>query len=110
MISWKETCKPKDLGGLDILTIHLLSYAFSCSTIWRFYNSESLLFCWWRAKYTSFWNPKIHCCSVYWKNLAVIAENIKQNMNFNVFENSKLSLLWDPCCSGTFIANRLWDC
>ncbi|KAI0493618.1 hypothetical protein KFK09_023737 [Dendrobium nobile] len=107
MISWKETCKPKIYGGLGIPSIESLYFACGCTVVWRFYNSKSYLFSWWKEKYGSFWNTKISKCSIYWKALCEVAKSLQHSLNFKIIPNSNLSFFWDPWCFGLTVADRL---
>ncbi|XP_028547596.1 uncharacterized protein LOC114578529 [Dendrobium catenatum] len=107
MISWKETCKPKIYGGLGIPSIEALYFACGCTVVWRFYNSKSFLFSWWKEKYGSFWNAKITKSSFYWKALCDVAKSLQHSLNFKIIPNSNLSFFWDPWCFGLTVADRL---
>ncbi|KAI0515490.1 hypothetical protein KFK09_008154 [Dendrobium nobile] len=107
MISWKETCKPKIYGGLGIPSIEALYFACGCTVVWRFYNSKSYLFSWWKEKYGSFWNTKITKSSFYWKALCDVAKSLQHSLNFKIILNSNLSFFWDPWCFGLTVADRL---
>ncbi|PKU74732.1 Putative ribonuclease H protein [Dendrobium catenatum] len=77
-VSWKNTCTPKQIGGLGIPSIDSLYHNYACSVIWRFLNSSSLLFCWWRAKYYSLWNFTLANKAPYWDFLCKKACHIKK--------------------------------
>ncbi|XP_020675220.2 uncharacterized protein LOC110094341 [Dendrobium catenatum] len=109
MVSWKDTCKPKIYGGLGIPSVDAMHFAFCCNTVWRFFNSKSYLFGWWKGKYGSFWNSSISKRSIYWKALCDVANSILSSIKFNTTPYSTLSFLCDPWCYGQSIAERLKD-
>ncbi|XP_020689774.1 uncharacterized protein LOC110104847 [Dendrobium catenatum] len=79
LVSWRDTCSPKDYGGLGIL------------------------FDWWRNKYLSLWKPLPQRTSVHWKFICGVANSVKTMLKLSVTDNSKLSFFWDPWCSGRSI-------
>ncbi|XP_028555063.1 uncharacterized protein LOC110115909 [Dendrobium catenatum] len=106
-ISWKNTCLPKQFGGLGIPSIDSLQHNFACSIIWRFLNSNNPLFDWWRASYSSLWNVWNGKGSTYWNFICTKANTVKQCLNLFVHQSSNLSFLWDPWCNGKSIADLL---
>ncbi|KAI0510626.1 hypothetical protein KFK09_011234 [Dendrobium nobile] len=46
---------------------------------------------------------------LYWKHLSIMADKIKRCFFLTIHYGSNLSLLWDPWCNGTSIANILDD-
>ncbi|KAL0910547.1 hypothetical protein M5K25_021541 [Dendrobium thyrsiflorum] len=108
-ISWKDTTIPKTKGGLGIPSIDSLYHNFGCSIIWRFLNSNNLLFIWWRSKYYSLWKPMNAKNSQYWNYLCNLADKCKHCITLIAQPNSNLSLLWDPWCNGSSIADILND-
>ncbi|XP_028549721.1 uncharacterized protein LOC114579423 [Dendrobium catenatum] len=106
-VSWKNTCCPKQYGGLGIPSIDSLCHNYACSVIWRFLNTNSLLFSWWRAKYYSLWNYTSANNAQYWDLLCKKASCIKNCISFSVFPSSSLFVIWDPWCGGHSIADYL---
>ncbi|PKU67688.1 Putative ribonuclease H protein [Dendrobium catenatum] len=106
-ISWKTTCCPKMNGGLGLPSVDSLNHNFACSIIWRFLNTSSLLFSWWKGRYTSLWNQMGEKKSNYWDYLCKKAAEIKSCITFSVNANSNLSFIWDPWCGGISVADFL---
>lgn len=107
MISWKDTCKPKICGGLGIPSIDTLYHAFGCTIVWRFYNSKSYLFWWWKEKYGYFWNYNISKGSIYWKSLCDVAKCLLHSLNFKIITCSSISFFWDLWCFVQSVAEGL---
>ncbi|XP_020696497.2 uncharacterized protein LOC110109654 [Dendrobium catenatum] len=107
VISWKNTCLPKHCGGLGLPTIESLYYGFGCSLIWRFYNSKSYLFKWWKAKYISFWNSEIKKKGIFWNFICGVAAKLPDSFHFSLNDNCSLTFFWEPWCFGSSIADRL---
>ncbi|PKU84396.1 Putative ribonuclease H protein [Dendrobium catenatum] len=106
-ISWNKTCCPKIKGGLGIPSIESLKHSYTCTTIWRFLNDNSLLFSWWRARFNSLWKPITCKYTHYWKILCAKAIEIKNCIIFSINASSNLSFYWDPWCGGNSIADLL---
>ncbi|XP_028554366.1 uncharacterized protein LOC114580576 [Dendrobium catenatum] len=106
-VSWKNTCTPKQNDGLGIPSIDYLYHNYACSIIWRFLNSNSLLFYWWRAKYYSLWNFTSANKAPYWDLLCKKASCIRNCISFSITPSSNLSVIWDPWCGGNSIADYL---
>ncbi|PKU86799.1 Putative ribonuclease H protein [Dendrobium catenatum] len=101
LIAWHKTCLPKRLGGLGLSSFASLSFAFGCTFIWRFYNSNSLAAGWFKHKFLSPWKPFGTKVSKFWKVISINAHRIKEKLNFHVVkDNCNLSALWDPWCQG----------
>ncbi|PKU79643.1 Putative ribonuclease H protein [Dendrobium catenatum] len=98
LIAWKDTCVPKTNGGLGLPSLDSLSYSFSCSMIWRFLNNNGLLFNCWRDLYNSLWSPNPKHTSPYWKQLCIIAHQLKHCLQLRIHPNCNFSLIWDPWC------------
>ncbi|PKU64267.1 Putative ribonuclease H protein [Dendrobium catenatum] len=89
LISWKRTCRPKHLGGLGIPDLASLQFANSCSLVFRFYNSKSILFDFLYAKYGTPWTPA-HCnVSNTWREIERAATQITSKI-----QNSNGTLFW----------------
>ncbi|KAL0904888.1 hypothetical protein M5K25_027048 [Dendrobium thyrsiflorum] len=100
LIAWKRTCKPRHLGGLGLPNLHSLSFAYTCSQIFRFYNSKSILSSYLNAIYGTPWTPSLHKESPYWKAVKKVASQISSNVLFYFNSHSKLAMLWDPWING----------
>ncbi|KAL0905983.1 hypothetical protein M5K25_024439 [Dendrobium thyrsiflorum] len=107
LVSWNNTCKPADLGGLGIPNLSALQFASFCSLIFRYYNSNSLLADFFDANYGTPWTPVSNNASVLWKNLTKVAETIAPNLLFAYNANSKISMLWDPWLNGSNFYSNL---
>ncbi|KAL0927368.1 hypothetical protein M5K25_001532 [Dendrobium thyrsiflorum] len=107
LVSWNNTCKPADLGGLGIPNLSALQSASFCSLIFRYYNSNSLLADFFDANYGTPWTPVSNNASVLWKNLTKVAETIAPNLLFAYNANSKISMLWDPWLNGSNFYSNL---
>ncbi|XP_028550791.1 uncharacterized protein LOC114579651 [Dendrobium catenatum] len=98
---------PKYCGGLGIPSIDSLYNAFGCSIIWRFYNINSYIFLWWKAKYVSFWNTGSKRAAVHWKFLCEVATKLSDSIQFRLTDSPSLSFFWEPWCFGSSVAERL---
>ncbi|XP_020698290.2 uncharacterized protein LOC110110968 [Dendrobium catenatum] len=107
LIAWKDTCLPTCFGGLGIPDLASLAHGFAGSFIWRFFNSSSLVFDWYRHRFTSPFKPAPHKCSKYWKFICGVANKLKGHLNItvNVDNCSKISFYWDPWLNGTSLAD-----
>lgn len=96
LVSWKNTCKPKNLGGLGIPSLNAIQFACCCSLIIRFYNSSSLLSDFLYGKYGTPWTPASGNVSPLWKWICKGAEKISDRLLFAYTLNCKIAMLWDP--------------
>ncbi|KAL0921701.1 hypothetical protein M5K25_008801 [Dendrobium thyrsiflorum] len=103
MVAWKDTCLPKQYGGLGLPSTESLAHSFGCSLIWRFLHQDNFLFTWWKDHYHSLWYPHSTKTSNYWNHLSNIASNIKNCLTLTVHPDSSYSILWDPWCKGKSI-------
>ncbi|KAI0501071.1 hypothetical protein KFK09_019289 [Dendrobium nobile] len=107
LIAWHDTCLPTCFGGLGIPNLPSLSHGFASSFIWRFYNSSSLVFDWYRHRFTSPFKPAPHKCSKYWRYICGVANKLKGHLNITVnVENCRtISFYWDPWLKGISLAD-----
>ncbi|PKU86369.1 Putative ribonuclease H protein [Dendrobium catenatum] len=103
MVSWANTCKPKEKGGLGIPNFHAIRYAFDCSLILRLYQTRSPLSDWFFMIHCSSWKPHSPSSSAMWKSICLTATKAKPNFFFKVTDNSPISLLWDHWYNGLHI-------
>ncbi|XP_028554526.1 uncharacterized protein LOC114580614 [Dendrobium catenatum] len=95
LISWRNTCKPIELGGIRLPSLQSLQFCFNCSLILRIYNGNSPLKSWLLHSYFSPWKDPISKASKFWKNICRDAIKAKAKFHFNVNVNSNVSLFWD---------------
>ncbi|XP_020678527.1 uncharacterized protein LOC110096783 [Dendrobium catenatum] len=103
LIAWKNTCRPKQLGGLGNPNMVGLQFANCCSLVFRFYNSKSMLFKFLNAKYGTPWTPILSKASPLWSEMNRTALQINSIISFDLNSNSILSFLWDPWVYGKSI-------
>ncbi|KAL0920883.1 hypothetical protein M5K25_007898 [Dendrobium thyrsiflorum] len=109
LVSWNNTCKPKNLGGLGIPNLNALQFACCCSLIIRFYNYNSLLFDYLNVKYGSPWTPVSNKASSLWKWMNKVAEKISPSIQFAFTPNCTIAMLWDPWINGCTFSSIYGD-
>ncbi|XP_028548304.1 uncharacterized protein LOC114578901 [Dendrobium catenatum] len=101
LVSWKKTSTPKCCGGLGLPSINSLQFAHGVSFLWRYYNFDTIVGDWLRAKYSSPYKPLLVRASKFWKFISSTASKVKGDLAFHVSSiNCNLSMLWDPWCAG----------
>ncbi|KAI0522403.1 hypothetical protein KFK09_004782 [Dendrobium nobile] len=105
MISWDKICRPKSKGGLGIHSLNALQFAFNCTVIVRMYNNSSPLAHWLLYKYKSPWKPPLFSSSKLWKSICNTASQCKKCFQFEIYQNSPISLEWEYWCFNTTLEN-----
>ncbi|XP_020693923.1 uncharacterized protein LOC110107843, partial [Dendrobium catenatum] len=108
-IAWGCITKPKIYGGLCILSFDSLYFWVACSFIWRFFQLNSLVGSWFRAKYESPWKPPHPTASKFWKYIGSLALKIKPIIVQTVGQHCNFSFNWDPWVDGNRLADLCFD-
>ncbi|XP_020695245.1 uncharacterized protein LOC110108792 [Dendrobium catenatum] len=98
LIAWRNTCLPKEKGGIGLPSLKSLQFSYNCSLIIMIYNTHYPLSVWLFNAYISPWKEPISKAYVFWKNVGKDALLAKQNFHFTVSSTSKFSLYWDHWC------------
>ncbi|XP_020703157.2 uncharacterized protein LOC110114575 [Dendrobium catenatum] len=100
MVSWANTCKPKNKGGIGLPSLHAIRYSYDCSLILRIYKWQSQLSEWYFSNHCSPWKLPAPSSSAMWKSICCSAIQAKPNLVFKATEYCPISLLWDPWLNG----------
>lgn len=106
MVSWANTCKPKNKGGLGIPSLPAIRFSYDCSLILRIYKWPSPLSDWFLSMHCSPWKPPAPSSSAMWKSICCNAMQAKPNFIFKPTENCPISLLWDHWFNGECIRDN----
>ncbi|KAL0924141.1 hypothetical protein M5K25_004949 [Dendrobium thyrsiflorum] len=106
LISWANTTRPTNKGGLGIPSFEATRFAVNCGIIFRSYNLSTILSSWLFTKYTSPWRTSSKAATPFWKSICQTAGRIKENIQFHININSPIAIFWDHWCGGITLSEK----
>jgi hypothetical protein len=104
MVAWEDICKPKDQGGLGIMSTKLMNVTMMSKWIWRMLTEDDSKLLWLqllKAKYPveQFFTTMAAGGSPFWHSLHKVKSSFKRGARFFPGDNSSV-LFWTDHWTG----------